>query len=63
MKKEYQKLIIKKTQQQQNNEALLKISMMGSGLKPEIIDWANIGRNAVSLAKETLRKKCKECGR
>jgi hypothetical protein len=43
--------------------ALLKIAEMGKGLKPEIIDWSNIGRNAVSFARETLAGKCRTCGR
>lgn len=53
----------KKTQNQQNAEALVKISMMGSGINPRIIDWEAIGKNAVALAKETLRHKCKACGK
>lgn len=53
----------KKTQNQQNAEALLKISMMGSGMQAHVIDWSNIGRNAVAVAKETLRHKCKACGK
>jgi len=43
--------------------ALLKISELGSGIKPEIVDWANIGRHAVVIAKEALREKCIECGK
>lgn len=43
--------------------ALISISKMGDGIKPENIDWANIGKISVSIAKETLRSKCKECGR
>jgi hypothetical protein len=43
--------------------ALLKISEMGKGIKPEIIDWQNIGKNAVATAKEVLREKCVECGK
>jgi hypothetical protein len=43
--------------------ALFKISEMGAGMKAEVIDWANIGNNAISIAKETLREKCVECGK
>lgn len=53
----------KKPTPKQIEYALKSISEMGKGLKPEIIDWENIGKNAVHLAKETLREKCAECGR
>lgn len=44
-------------------ETLANISMIGDGLKPEIIDWANIGKNAKAMAREVFRPKCKECGK
>lgn len=48
---------------QQIKYALDSISKMGSGMKPEMIDWKQVGKNAVHLAKETLRPKCIECGK
>lgn len=41
---------------------LRKIAEMGRGMKPEIIDWQNIGKNAVHLARQHLQPKCKTCG-
>lgn len=43
--------------------ALERISKYGQGMDPNIVDWINIGKNSVNLAKETLREKCKECGK
>lgn len=43
--------------------ALTKIAGLGSGISTAHIDWENIGKNAVHLAKETLREKCVECGK
>ncbi len=53
----------KKPSEQDLRLALLKISEMGARLKPEMVDWQNIGKSAVSLAKEVLREKCVECGK
>jgi hypothetical protein len=63
MKKPRKKPRKKKATPEQMESALRSISNMGIGIKPEIIDWANIGKNAVSLAKEVLREKCAECGK
>lgn len=65
MKKTYKNLIKKPTQDEaiSYQMTLLKISNMGSGLKENVIDWQNIGKNAVHTAKEALRKKCKEYGK
>ncbi len=41
---------------------LNEIAHMGVGLKPEIIDWQNIGKNAVHVARNYLAGKCSECG-
>lgn len=46
----------------QMRSALVCISEMGAGLKPEIIDWTNIGKNAVYVARQALMEKCTECG-
>lgn len=35
-------------------KSLDEIASMGDGIKPEWIDWANIGRNAKYIAQETL---------
>lgn len=43
--------------------ALLRIASFGQGIKPDIIDWQNIGKMAVGEAKEALREKCLECGK
>lgn len=47
----------------QIEQALKKIADMGKGLKPEVIDWGNIGKNAVYVARKALAKKCKTCGK
>lgn len=44
-------------------DALLAIAKMGLGLKPEIIDWPNVGKNAVKLARDTVAGKCQCCGK
>lgn len=42
--------------------ALKYISMMGAGLKMDVIDWGNIGKNAVYKAREAISPKCRTCG-
>lgn len=44
------------------NLLIRKIAEMGKGMKPEIIDWQNIGKNATYLARQYLTPKCKCCG-
>lgn len=44
-------------------ETLTKISMMGDGIKADIVDWINIGKNAKAMAREALRPKCTRCGK
>lgn len=39
-----------------------KIASMGKGMKPEIIDWQNIGKMATRAAREYLQPKCRTCG-
>lgn len=41
---------------------LRRIAEMGKNMKPEIIDWQAIGKNATYLARQHLAPKCKECG-
>lgn len=55
--------INKKSRQQQIELTLIDISQMGKGLKENIIDWEQIGKNAVYAAKEALREKCPRCGK
>lgn len=42
-------------------EFLKKIAIMGFGMKDEVRDWQNIGRNAVLTAREGLAGKCEAC--
>lgn len=42
--------------------ALMKIAKMGQGMREEVIDWKNIGRNAVFTAQDVLAAKCRTCG-
>lgn len=44
-------------------EALDKIAAMGVGVKQQMIDWSNIGKNAVYTATEALKEKCSKCGK
>ena len=44
-------------------DALNKIATMGANLRKDLIDWTNIGKNAVFTAKEALLEKCKKCGK
>ena len=44
-------------------EALKHIAEMGLNMKEDVIDWKNIGKNAVHTARVTLAGKCTECGR
>lgn len=43
--------------------ALRKIALMGHGMKDEVRDWGNIGRNAVMTARDALSGKCEACGK
>jgi hypothetical protein len=43
--------------------ALSKIASMGNGLKPDVIDWERIGKQAVQVANEVFRQRCAECGK
>lgn len=53
---------MKRTKENEYKKALQKIALMGYGLKDEMRDWSNIGKNAVSTARESLSEKCKHCG-
>lgn len=44
-------------------KVLNEIACMGFDLPKATIDWAQIGKNAVHLAQETLAGKCDCCGR
>lgn len=44
-------------------DMVLRIANMGANMKPEIIDWNNIGKNSVHLCRELLRPKCEKCGK
>lgn len=46
-----------------SEDHLYKIAMMGHGIKEGIVDWQQIGKNAVHVAKESLAGTCGECGR
>ncbi len=52
---------LKSTMQKQREAALYEIAMMGHGMKDEVRDWANIGRNAVLTARKELAGKCECC--
>lgn len=53
----------KMTELEVYRDALFVISKMGADINPEIIDWKNIGKNAVHHAEEVLRHKCPRCGK
>lgn len=36
---------------------------MSDGIRADAIDWGNIGKNAVSIARHVFVEKCSECGR
>lgn len=44
-------------------KVLTEIATMGDGIQAEVIDWANIGRNAKYKAKEAIRPRCATCGK
>lgn len=48
---------------QKYQNTLRAISIMGDGLREEVKDWTNIGKNAVYTAKEALKVKCPRCGK
>jgi hypothetical protein len=52
----------KRTKEAQYKFALEQIAHLGAGLKPEVIDWQNIGKNAVAMAKSGLYETCEKCG-
>lgn len=54
------KLNNKEAENNRYKKALEEISQMGDGIKPNMIDWANIGRNAKYIAKTSLAKKRKK---
>lgn len=41
----------------------MEIATMGYGMKDEVRDWGNIGRNAVFKAREALAVRCGGCGK
>lgn len=57
------KITMTKSKKKTDKEVLSQIAMMGLGLKEEIKDWGNIGRNAVRLAQMHLAGQCKTCKR
>ena len=42
--------------------ALRQIALMGTGIKEEARDYANIGKVAIRIAREVLAGKCDKCG-
>lgn len=50
-----------KSKERDYKKALYQIAMMGHGMKDEIRDWQQIGRNAVFVAREVLTGKCPTC--
>lgn len=42
---------------------LLKISKLGDGIRPDQIDWGNIGKIAKAEAKAVIAQKCPTCKR
>lgn len=42
---------------------LSSIANMGIGIPQHMVDWQNIGKNAVNLARKTFEQKCIECGK
>lgn len=52
-----------KLEQKKMSESLHKIAMMGHGIKDEMRDWGNIGRNAVYTAREAIVGICPKCKR
>ena len=44
------------------DSALRHIAEMGIGMKEDVIDWQNIGKNAVATARNALAGKCETCG-
>jgi hypothetical protein len=50
-----------KTPLKQLEDALYAIAMMGYGMRDEVRDWPNIGKNAVFVAIEALTDKCHVC--
>lgn len=44
-------------------EALHAIAKMGYAMRDDLIDWQNIGKNAVKIARETVAGKCGTCGK
>jgi len=44
-------------------ETLYKISQMGEGMRENVIDYSNIGKNAKAMAREAFRSKCSKCGK
>lgn len=57
------KMTPKEIRQQEIYRALLFIAEMGQRMKPEVIDWAQVGKNAVHAAQEAISGRCEKCGR
>ena len=44
-------------------KVVTSIAEMTRGIHVDWIDWANVGKMAVSEAREAIRPKCKTCGK
>lgn len=52
----------KESKEQRYKKALTKIAS-ASELKHEVRDYANIGKNAILIAKDALYEPCQRCGK
>lgn len=60
---EAEKVKKKISKKQDYRLVLISISNLGMGIREDLLDWQNIGKMAVSRARQALEEKCKTCGK